>query len=154
MFPTGWKGICGGRPQGWRRVRGYKDRQAPRLSCKIAPLQWQALTIVLRRDGFKNCNKLCMVAHFHSEAAFCVSHTFSFYRDDRPFCRYSIQRWRVWRKLSQSLGRFTSLLVEWASYTTRTAKGGVRFGMNWLHTNTSSARQNGAAYMWTSCLRK
>lgn len=135
--------------------RQNQNHWASRLSGKTASLHWQILTIVLWRDGFENCNKPCMVAHFYSEAVLCMRYTFSSYRDGRLFCRYNTQSWWVWGKLChRTLCRFISLLVEKANCTTWAGGGEVRFGMSRLHTKASCASQDGAAHVLIPCLRK
>lgn len=124
------------------------------LCCSCAEkalLHWQTLTIVLRGDGFKNRNQLCVVSHFYSEAVLCVSHTFPSYRDGRLFCSNGVQSWWVGGKLChRTLSRFRSLLVERA----RAAGREVRLGMSWLCTKASSAGQDRAAHMLSPCLRQ
>lgn len=103
--------------------------------------QVQILTIILRGNRFKNSYELGVVAHFHSEAALCMSNTFSSHGYGRLFgscrpgwcgVRGNLCCWTWTRSTRQ-------LLIEGAGCccsSWRTVETEVWFCLNWFSTKT------------------
>lgn len=79
-------------------------------------------TIILWWHGFKNSYKLCMVAHFHSEAILWMKNAFPSDRDGGLFYRDRVGGGGLWWG---NLCRFADLIVEGPDCTPRVAGGGL-----------------------------